>query len=569
MTDRLSVGATAAGPEGWAAASRARGTVDAVLLAGAFFGANLGKAAYFGAIIAGMSAPMMAYKLIFGAGVLFPLFFLLLRLRRWWPLYLFYTLQLAFMTANLISFVNLDIHIKPVQYVVLFHEGLALIRYSAVPWSLELLVLLIDLPVLLWMVGKRRQIRTALAESRVLRPLAIGTAVVMAATLIALQFGGHSIAFLLSNPWSGESRLIKRYGVAASNVVDIARLARDRDIESQFAYGPWIESEGRDPRHGNILLVQVEGLGANAIAHEFEGLPIAPYLTELAHGSVYYPYTLTYHAAGGTSDCEFSLINSVEALTSFPSMKLRNYRYPNSVARALADGGYGAFAFHGNYGSFFNRDVAFRQMGYSRFFDRLDMGLPEANWGAKDEEVFEFVLQTMQKQPSPFFFHVITMSSHEPFHYVRDYYSDPRFDAVENSLVRDYFNSISYVDQAIGSFVNSALEIDPLLRVVIVGDHTPFVIDEGYDIATCKIDGRRMEFVPLIIRVPGGRIARETERVATMLDVGPTLLALSGLPFRIRSEGVDLLAGELPEGLVPFKGGRFSRGRLFAAVDGN
>ncbi|MDH3284071.1 MAG: hypothetical protein OEQ13_04980, partial [Acidobacteriota bacterium] len=197
MTDRLSVGATAAGPEGWAAASRARGTVDAVLLAGAFFGANLGKAAYFGAIIAGMSAPMMAYKLIFGAGVLFPLFFLLLRLRRWWPLYLFYTLQLAFMTANLISFVNLDIHIKPVQYVVLFHEGLALIRYSAVPWSLELLVLLIDLPVLLWMVGKRRQIRTALAESRVLRPLAIGTAVVMAATLIALQFGGHSIAFLL------------------------------------------------------------------------------------------------------------------------------------------------------------------------------------------------------------------------------------------------------------------------------------------------------------------------------------------------------------------------------------
>ncbi len=68
----------------------------------------------------------------------------------------------------------------------------------------------------------------------------------------------------------------------------------------------------------------------------------------MAADNVYFPYLLSYHFAGGTSDCEVAVLNSIEPLTSEPTMKLYDYGYPNSLVKRLETAGYHTLAFHGN-----------------------------------------------------------------------------------------------------------------------------------------------------------------------------------------------------------------------------
>jgi hypothetical protein len=49
---------------------------------------------------------------------------------------------------------------------------------------------------------------------------------------------------------------------------------------------------------------------------------------------------------------------------------------------------------------------------------------------------------------------------------------------------------------------------------------------------------------------------------ATLADLAPTVLAVSGIPYRIRSIGTDLMNGSSPRPAVPFVGHEYSREEL-------
>src|SRR5690606_24700762 len=146
----------------------------------------------------------------------------------------------------------------------------------------------------------------------------------------------------------------------------------------------------------NFLLIQVESLGSNILKAFYDGRPVTPNLRRMAREAVFHPYALCYHKGGGSSDAEFSILNSVEPLDGFVSMKLRNYAYPNNLVRRLKDLGYGARGFHGNHREFYNRREAYHRMEFDRFHDMEDMGLAEKGWGAPDEDVFGFIEQKMR-----------------------------------------------------------------------------------------------------------------------------------------------------------------------------
>ena len=104
----------------------------------------------------------------------------------------------------------------------------------------------------------------------------------------------------------------------------------------------------------NYVIIQVESMDANIVNQKYKGVYVTPFLRSLTASAVYYPFAMSYHEGGGTSDSEFSIINSVEPLESYPALKLSSYDFPNSMVSKLDAQGYSTFAFHGNIGSFYN-----------------------------------------------------------------------------------------------------------------------------------------------------------------------------------------------------------------------
>jgi phosphoglycerol transferase MdoB-like AlkP superfamily enzyme len=102
-------------------------------------------------------------------------------------------------------------------------------------------------------------------------------------------------------------------------------------------------------------------------------------------------------------------------------------------------------AFHGNIGSYYDRNIAYPKMGYEKFYDIKGMGLKEEGWGAPDSDVFNYAENKMKSLKQPFFTYAITMSSHGPFTNVNNYYNNSNYNDVKDQVSRDYMNSMSYV----------------------------------------------------------------------------------------------------------------------------
>ena len=82
--------------------------------------------------------------------------------------------------------------------------------------------------------------------------------------------------------------------------------------------------------------------------------------------------------------------------------------------------GYTSAVFHGNVGSFWNRDNMYKSLGYDYFFDANDFLLTEENsteYGLKDKLFFQQSAQYLEQLQQPFYAKYITLSNHFPFEY--------------------------------------------------------------------------------------------------------------------------------------------------------
>ena len=311
----------------------------------------------------------------------------------------------------------------------------------------------------------------------------------------------------------------------------------------------------------------MESIDANVIDAKYKDKYIAPYLHSLSKNCVYYPYTMSYHLGGNTSDAEFSILNSIEPLQSYPAMKLPSYNYPNSFINELNKSDYTCIAFHGNVASYFNRNNAYFTMGFSHFYDIKDMHLKNKGWGASDEDVFNFAKEKLLETNKPFLSYIITLTSHASYTNFSYYYSNADYDDVKG-LVGNYLNSVSYVDVTLKKFITYIRKNIPNTYIFIFGDHTPPQINDPlYPLSSMHFHSKYFEFVPLLILTPDNIVYKENKRVACFLDIAPTILNTCGVKYSIRSDGNDLLNFKLNDfSLIPFKGEFFSRETLFEEI---
>lgn len=479
----------------------------------------------------------------------------------------FYIIQAAYI-AICLSYANFY------HYVLHLLQGLKLIRESfnaalhkSVPRYTNQLIAIIDLPVfiLFFMIYEKStfSIISLPCEKYI---ISAGIISIIAMEIIN-YFKGQSIIQLIKTYPESELLVIANYGTLVNILVDLCKFHRYDKIVKQYDYGKPETLKGTALNMPNIIIIQMESLDSNSINLCHDGGYVMPYLHSLTEKSIYYPYTMNYHKAGGTSDAEFSIINSVEPLSNFPSIKIPSYDYVNSFVRLLSDNSYDTAAFHGNDASYYRRNHAFSNMGFDKFYDIEEMNLKEVGWGAPDHEVFNYAMGKIEQQGSPFFDYIITMSNHCRFTNALNYYHNESFDNIENIDVRNFYNSLSYIDVSLGSFVEKVRDLDRDTYIIILGDHTAGLKKNIYDEASIKLENRHLEFVPLIIITPDGISYKENEKVASFLDIAPTVLELANIHSEYHTYGQSLIERNDIGKKIPYRGYFFDRKQLYKEME--
>lgn len=506
---------------------------------------------------------MFRYKLLITGLVLLITYPILFRPRKRTLLTVFYIAQVIYIVVNMSYYMYFHNYLHIEQFMSNFYEGAVAVLNASSPKDPVLLVAVADLPffvILLVLYPRVNRLRLKLR-------VPVTAAVILSLLIMAAAQYGHYkenifITQIASSLRYGESYIVQRYGTFANGIVSIAKMGNEQQLIESFHYGPERKNERTLSDNPDIFMVQVESLESEIINKKYDGRYIMPFMHSLTSESVYYPYMVTYHFYGGTSDCEFSVINTVEPLTYYTSIKLISYDFPNSFVKRMTDGPYKAFAFHGNIGRYYNRDIAFKRFGFTEFFDIAGMGMKDVGWGAPDHQVLDFSLDVVRDAGAPVLSYVITMSSHGPFTNVSNYYNDPAFSGIEDKRLRDYYNTMSYVDNTLKDYVSRIRENYDNAYIIIFGDHTPQVGSADHKEAYMEVDDYRYEFVPLLIITPDGIKYKEEKQVASLIDLGPTVLNISGVEYSIRTDGKDLLDFGEKAGKIPFRGLEWDREEL-------
>jgi lipoteichoic acid synthase len=495
----------------------------------------------------------------------FILFICLMWFRQWYWFAGLYFLQAVYMAVNLSYHLSLMGYLHVSQYIGLFSEAFDLVKHSALPHDARLWFVVADVPLFIAMLVYYGKF-SSLNKRYFLKPALLVAAAALMMIIVRWDPVKFSPVKAMKDAYSSDISVVREHGLLVFNIADLFNFADTRRHIRSLSYGAEVSAAETTAHHPNIMAIQVESLDAYIIDARYKNRYITPFLHDLSQKSVYYPFVLSYHEAGSTSDCEFSTINSVEPFDDMPSMKLRNYDYPNSVAKRFAARGYRVEAFHGNRGTYFNRTAAFKKMGFHRFHDMLSMGLREVGWGVPDKAVFDFVKTRLLSRSEPFFYYIITMTSHEPFTLARSYYRNNFFHKIRNETTRDYFDVMSYVDREIQEIVRSVTTNYPNTYLFIYGDHTPVLQKDVYKRASFIADSRIFEFVPLFIVTPDSRVFRENTCAGSFADIAPTMLAASGIPYTLRTNGTDLLKNPLPNTIIPYREMVYSRADLFRKI---
>ncbi len=281
----------------------------------------------------------------------------------------------------------------------------------------------------------------------------------------------------------------------------------------------------------NVMLICVESLSASFLdTFEEDGKDLTPYLDQLAAESLVYT---DFYATGGRT------VRGLEALSlSVPPTPGRSIvKRPgneglDSIAWPFVDRGYDLRFMYGGQGYFDNMNYFFSSNGFD-IVDRANLDESEirfANaWGVSDEDIFARAIKESDASAAagkPFFNFIMTTSNHRPYTYP---------DVVEIPSGTGRSGAVQYTDHAIRQLIEDARShewFDDTIFIV-VGDHCASSAGRR-DLNVAK------HHIPLILYSPKHIAPRHNDRVASQIDLAPTLLALLNFDYTARFFGHDL-----------------------------
>ncbi|MFA6189948.1 MAG: LTA synthase family protein [Candidatus Staskawiczbacteria bacterium] len=232
----------------------------------------------------------------------------------------------------------------------------------------------------------------------------------------------------------------------------------------------------------NLIIIEVESLENSVINQKVNGQEITPNLNKLAKEGLYFDNYYSQVGPGNTADAEFSTMNSLYPLANdvvFTSYPKNIYK---ALPKLLVDNGYKTYSLHGDVPTFWNRSNVYPGLGYQKTYNLSDYEITksvgEGPSDLGDEDFFYQSIIKLEEFPQPFMAMLITMSSHTPFILPADLQTLKIAERTNLTWIQwEYLQSIHYVDQAIGQFINGLKQnglYDNSL-ILIWGDHGSFM----------------------------------------------------------------------------------------------
>ena len=267
----------------------------------------------------------------------------------------------------------------------------------------------------------------------------------------------------------------------------------------------------------DILLVVWEGCGMEVTRRS----NCTPELMQLMEEGV--NFTRCYANSFRTDRGQLSLMAGWPAIPLTSLMKIpQKCEHLPALPRRLLEAGWETTYWYGGDLGFTNTGGYMHQAGFRRTVGEGDMALEgrhRTEWGWRDGPVMELVADSMeaageQDGRRPFFYTLMTLSSHEPW------------DVPTHRIEGDKrLNAFNYTDECLGRLVRR-LKASPLwqnLLLIVTADHGIYM-DEGDDLASEKVTHIPMVWI-------GGAVNGHQckDKLMNQSDLAATLLGQLGL----------------------------------------
>lgn len=308
----------------------------------------------------------------------------------------------------------------------------------------------------------------------------------------------------------------------------------------------------------------------NGVEHE-----VTPFLNSLYHGKDTYSFDNFFNqvSAGRTSDAETMMENSLFGLSE-GSLFIKHgsentfQAAPNILNQTQ---GYSSAVFHGNIGSFWNRNETYKQFGYDYFFDSSYYDVNDENsfqYGLMDKPFLSQSVQYLEHMQQPFYAKFITVSNHYPYDDLKgDDVGFPVADTPDDTI-NNYFSTANYLDTALQEFFDylKASGLYDNSMIVIYGDHYGISNSRNKNLAELvgkdsdswnDNDNAQMQRVPFMIHIPGTTNGYIDHTYGGEIDALPTILHTLGVDTsKYLQLGQDLFSTDNQQ-LVAFRNGNF------------
>lgn len=319
----------------------------------------------------------------------------------------------------------------------------------------------------------------------------------------------------------------------------------------------------------NLIVIQVEALQQFVINRSIEGQEITPNINKFLKRSAYFNNFFYQISAGGTSDAEFLVNNSLYPAPSGAAYHLYSGNNYHSLPLLLKGEGYNTAAFHGYKSTFWNRDVMYNSIGFDYFYNDRDYEITSTvGLGLSDTAFLEQTAEKLKLLENPYYAFLITLSSHYPFN-DESAFDDFNVGGLSNTLMGNYIKTIHYTDKALGDFFEN-LEQNGILDnsiVVLYGDHSAIPEDNKKELSKFmgvellnELNWTMLQKVPMLIHFPQDKNAGIYENYGGQIDMLPTLANLFMLE-NTASFGKDLF--NTKDQTVIFRNGSFLDGTVY------
>ena len=291
------------------------------------------------------------------------------------------------------------------------------------------------------------------------------------------------------------------------------------------------------PSKPNVVLIILESFGREYVGAFNKNAGIAnykthtPFLDSLSQHSMIFTnaYANGRQSIHGMSSIIAGIPAFKDAFTSSPYPKQKI----ESLVSTLESQGYSTSFFHGAA----NGSMGFlgfgNILGIDKYYGRTEFNDDsefDGFWGIWDEPFLQFMKNTLDKQKTPFFSTVFTVSSHEPY-IIPDKYKN-KFREGEIPMHK----CAEYTDYALKRFFDAA-KIQPWFAntiFVLVADHGNLTFYEEYTKPINRFA------VPIIIYKPNSKYVGVDDDLAQQIDIYPTILDMIGYKKPFRSWGRSL-----------------------------